>query len=159
MTNETKAKIIVSIALIAVIIMSFVGPVSQDPEYHEFADQRVMLSIPNFWNVVTNVPFVVIGVMGVLLLGSGKAPGGLPELKLIYFLFFLGILATGFSSAYYHINPGNETLVADRVAMTVVFMAFFSAIVGEHISPDLGRKLVWPLIVLGIFSVLYWIET
>lgn len=159
MTKATKIKVIAGTALLVVIISFFVGPIPQDPEYHRFADQRVILSVPNFWNVITNVPFIIVGVMGMVLTGSGKAPGGLPELKHAYFLFFLGVLATGFGSAYYHINPTNGTLLWDRIPMTVTFMAFFSVIVGEHISAAAGKKLVWPLIALGIFSVFYWYAT
>ncbi len=159
MTNETKIKVIAGIALLAVIISLFAGPVPQNPEYHKFADQRAILSVPNFWNVITNVPFLIAGMMGMILTGSGKAPGGLPELKHIYFLFFLGVFATGLGSAYYHLNPINETLVWDRIPIAVSFMAFFCVIAGENISTALARKLVWPLIVLGIFSVFYWYIT
>jgi hypothetical protein len=35
-------------------------------------------------------------------------------------------------------------------------MAFFSAIVGEHLSTELGQQLLWPLIAIGIAAVMYW---
>jgi hypothetical protein len=94
--------------------------------------------------------------MGILLLARGRGVGGLGELRTIYFTFFLGVLATGIGSAFYHCEPANRTLVWDRLPITVSFMAFFSAVTGEHISISAGRKLVWPLTALGIFSVLYW---
>lgn len=159
MTKATKIKVIAGMALLVVTSSFFAGPIPQNPEYHRFADQRAILSVLNFWNVITNVPFMIVGAMGMVLIGSGKAPGGLPELKHVYFLFFLGVLATGFGSAYYHLNPTNETLLWDRIPMTVTFMAFFCVIVGEHISAAMGKKLVWPLIALGIISVFYWYAT
>src|SRR5215472_9282020 len=44
----------------------FVPPIAQDQSYHDFADQRTLLGIPNFWNVVSNFPFLVIGATGLL---------------------------------------------------------------------------------------------
>jgi hypothetical protein len=40
--------------------------------------------------------------------------------------------------------------------MTLSFMAFFAAIVGEHLSPALGQRLLWPLSAVGIATVVYW---
>ena len=47
-----------------------VPPIPQDQSYHQFADQRALLGMPNFWNVVSNLPFIVIGAIG---LGSFTA--------------------------------------------------------------------------------------
>ena len=32
--------------------MLLLPPMTQDESYHQFADQRTILGIPNFWNVV-----------------------------------------------------------------------------------------------------------
>lgn len=133
-----------------------IGPVPQDPNYYAFADMRGMLAVPHVWNVITNVPFLVVGTMGLILIARGRATGGLPELGPIYFVFFLDVLATGFGSSYYHYNPTNQTLLWDRIPMSIAFTHFFSAVLGEHISAALSRKAVWPLIVVEICSVLYW---
>jgi len=36
----------------------------QDPSYQRFADARSLLGIPNFQNVVYNVPFLLVGLIG-----------------------------------------------------------------------------------------------
>jgi hypothetical protein len=41
----------------------FVPPIPQPQTYHRFADEHTMLGIPNFWNVVSNVPFILVGAM------------------------------------------------------------------------------------------------
>jgi len=156
MRPEIKLIIVFCVILAAIIAALIIGPIAQDPGYHKLSDERTILSVPNFWNVMTNAPFVIIGAMGMLLLARGNVPGGLAELRTIYFTFFLGVFATGIGSAFYHYEPINQTLVWDRVPITVSFMAFFSAVTGEQISINAGRKLVWPLIALGIFSVLSW---
>jgi hypothetical protein len=38
--------------------------ISQDQSYHQFADQRNLLGVPNFWNVVSNLPFIAVGAAG-----------------------------------------------------------------------------------------------
>jgi hypothetical protein len=70
--------------------------------------------------------------------------------------FFAGVFLTGLGSIFYHWNPSNETLLWDRLPMTISFMAFLSIIIGEHIEPKMGHWLLWPFIFLGISSVLYW---
>ena len=74
-------------------------------------------------------------------------------------IFFIGIFFTGIGSAFYHWNPGNSSLVWDRLPMTVSFMAFFSIITGVMIDKRSGKQILWPLVPFGILSVLYWVTT
>jgi hypothetical protein len=159
MRNDARLALIAGIAAIAVAAALLAGPVAQDPAYHEFADQRAITGIPNFWNVASNLPFVIVGALGMIVIARGRAPGGLAGLGFVYFAFFAGVFLTGFGSSYYHWNPTNETLVWDRLAMAVSFAAFFSIIVGEHISTRAARIMVWPLVAAAMGSVLYWAAT
>ena len=50
------------LAFLVLMVASLVGllllpPISQDQNYHDFADQRTILGMPHFWNVVSNLPF------------------------------------------------------------------------------------------------------
>jgi len=156
MLIDNRLKIMLAIIVAAIIAIFNIDPIAQDPAYHNFADQRRLFNIANFFNVLSNVPFVIIGVMGIGLVASHKATGGLAELQAMYLTFFIGVLLTGFGSAYYHYQPDNQTLLWDRLPMTIAFMALFSAIVGEYISTRLAWKLFFPLLILGIISVVYW---
>jgi hypothetical protein len=40
--------------------------------------------------------------------------------------------------------------------MTLIFMAFFSAIIWENVDEKMGRLLFVPLLILGSASVIYW---
>ncbi len=159
MRTDVKQLILLSIVAAAIAGVFFIKPIPQDPAYHVFADQRAMLAIPNFWNVVTNVPFIIVGTMGMALVASRGTVGGLPELRTEYFVFFLGVCATGLGSVFYHYHPTNDTLLWDRIPIAVTLVAFFGAVVGEHLSAATSRRLFWPLIALGIGSVLYWYIT
>lgn len=141
---------------VAVIGMAFVPPIAQDPDYHHFADQRALGGIPNAGDVLSNLPFVLVGLLGLLGIRRHNLRGGLLPLFTHYQIFFLGVLLTGFGSGYYHLHPSNHTLVWDRLPMTIAFMAFFAALVGEFMSLRAGRWLLWPLLILGVASVFYW---
>ena len=156
MLNDYRLKIIVSIVAVSIIVVFSLDPIAQDPGYHNFADRRDLLNIPNFFDVISNLSFVIVGAMGMRLIGSGLATGGLPELKAVYMTFFIGVFLTGFGSAYYHFHPDNQALLWDRLPMTVAFMALFSAIIGETISSRIALKIAIPLLVSGIASVVYW---
>ena len=138
------------------LVIMFVPPVSQDPEYHVFADQRKISGIPYFWNVVTNIPFLVLGITGFFKIQNQELRGVIPDLFKAYLTFFLGLVLTGLGSGYYHLDPSNSTLVGDRMAITVTFMSFFVLIFGESISTRTASRLLVPLLFLGLASVVYW---
>ncbi len=159
MLIDNRLKIMLAITVAAVIAILSIAPIAQQPGYHNFADRRHMLGIANFFNVLSNLPFVIIGIMGMRLVALRQATGGLAELRPMYLAFFVGVFLTSFGSAYYHYQPGNQTLLWDRLPMTIAFMALFSAIVGEYISTRLAGKLFVPLLVFGTASVVYWYVT
>jgi hypothetical protein len=153
---NTKKAILLGLAAVAIVVTGFVPPFAQDPSYHHFADRRTLLGISNFWNVMSNLPFLLVGIAGFRVLQSTPFHGGLRELRPLYWTFFIGVSAVAFGSGYYHWAPSNSTLVWDRLPMTIAFMAFFSAIVGERIDVSSGRRLILPLLILGVVSVVYW---
>src|SRR5437870_5136818 len=59
--------------LLGVVVLALVGPIPQDPAYHRFADARPFLGISNFGNVVSNIPFLIVGAAGLWLVGRSRA--------------------------------------------------------------------------------------
>lgn len=148
--------LISSALAIIVATFVFVDPWPQPPAYHEFADTRTIAGIANFWNVVSNFAFVIPGIAGLRYLAGPATPGLVEGTRTIYRILFAGLLLTAFGSSWYHLAPSNETLVWDRLPMTIVSMTLSAAIIAEFVSPDAGRKLLWPLLLTGITSVIYW---
>jgi hypothetical protein len=139
------------LGLLVSIIVSLLGlfllpPIIQNQNYHDFADQRTLLGIPNFWNVVSNIPFVGIGAVGLWQFGRSSAT----------MLLFLGIFLTGFGSSYYHLDPNDQTLFWDRLPMAIGFMAIFAIAIEERVDQRLGAILLWPMTAIGVFSLLLW---
>jgi hypothetical protein len=137
-------------------VFTLVPKIPQDLNYHDFGDRKEIMGIPNFWNVMTNLPFLIVGLMGIRQVTASRLDGGLPQLRPAYLMFFIGVDLTGLGSGYYHLNPDNGTLVWDRLPMTIAFMALFSAIVGEFLSIEWGRRLLYPLVLIGMASVIFW---
>ena len=129
--------------------------IPQDPAYHGFADGRAWLGIANVWNVVSNVPFLVVGVYGLGRLSRLQSRA----LRAAYVVLCLGTALAGVGSACYHLAPSTPTLVYDRLPMTVAFMALFAAVIQDRMSGRTGRALLGPLIVIGLGSVAYWSAT
>ncbi|MGR9051024.1 MAG: ceramidase domain-containing protein, partial [Gammaproteobacteria bacterium] len=147
----------VVLLLLAASVLLGLPPIAQDPSYHQFADQRRLFGIDHFFNVVSNVPFVIVGALGLADLYRSPLRGVLiGEMLAAYRLFFFGVALVGIGSAYYHLAPSNATLVFDRLPMTIAFMAFFTVILAEYVSVPKAKALLYPLLILGIFSVVYW---
>jgi len=157
--RRLKLWLLAAITLLTVIAALLVPPIPQDPEYHSFADQQTIFNIPNFWNVISNLPFIPAGIAGLFLLSRQSVGGGLASQRMGYGLFFLGTTLIGLGSGYYHLEPTNYSLVLDRLPMTLAFMAFVAVIVGENIDETAGRRALLPLLALGLLSVGYWYYT
>lgn len=157
----TKAVIILLLTVVAIGVTFHFPPLAQPLSYHDFADHNMILGIPNFWNVVTNLGFLWVGFLGLRFLFSEKSRDHFvqPIEKLPYFVLFIAVVFVTFGSSYYHWNPNNSTLIFDRLPMSVAFAALTAALIGEYINFRLGRWLLFPLIILGVFSVCYWAYT
>jgi len=156
--------VFICISLGAIGTMILLPPIPQDPQYHAFADDRGWLGVHNFLNVLSNLPFLVVGVMGLLVVANPQAPPGRSRFldrgeRWPYAAFFLGVALTSLGSAYYHLAPTNERLAWDRLPITVAFMGLFVAIIAERVSVRAGVRLLLPLVALGITTVLYWVFT
>ena len=156
--NRNTALIVITIALV-VIAFVLTSPYPQDPAYHLFADTRTLLAIDNFWNVMSNLPFLVIGVWGLAYVGRHGTAVCLHGLQSSYLVFFGGILLTAFGSGYYHLAPANDPLIWDRLPMTIGFAGLFAIIVGEFVSVRVARRMLIPLLLIGYASVEYWAFT
>jgi hypothetical protein len=84
------------------------------------------------------------------------ACGRLTGYSICWFTFFLGVSIVSFGSAYYHWHPSDNSLVWDRLPMTVGFIGLFMAIVSESVHPKLGTIMLLPGLMLGAGSVIYW---
>jgi hypothetical protein len=134
-----STKIALSVAVVAIVLfLVLIPPLHQDQSYHAFADQRTLFGIPNFWDVTSNLPFLVVGLMGLFSFRDTATR-----------IVFLGIFCTAFGSAYYHLRPDDARLFWDRLPMTVAFMSLFALAINQ-------RRLAVPMVIVGVVSILWW---
>ena len=154
--RRARVYLLAGVVIVGVVALIAHGPIRQDPGYHEFADQREVLGIPNFWNVASNMPFFVVGLAGLFILLCRPIPGVLRPLVPSYVAFFLGTTLVAIGSGYYHLVPSDQRLVWDRLPMAVTFMAFLAILIGEQLAPRAGALALTPLLIIGLMSVAYW---
>lgn len=153
-----RVALLLTTTLAVVVATLLADPVAQDPAYHDFADNRTMLGTANFLNVASNLAFLFVGVFGITTIAR-MDEGNLKHLKSVWLMLFIGLVATAIGSSWYHLDPSNETLAWDRLGMVIGFMSLNALVIGEYVSQKAARSLLWPLLVLGIASVLYWSYT
>ena len=139
-----------------VVAVFFIEPIPQDPGYHQFAAHDAVQGIPNMWTVCSSLAFILVGAVCLVKLKGIHTDIPSSKLRTVIRIFYIGVILTGFGSGYYHYAPSNDTLLWDRLPMTISFMAFFSFILSMHIGVRVGTTLLWPLQAIGIASVLFW---
>jgi len=155
--------LLLGLATVIAIIMALTLPrIAQDPGYHQFADHRSYMGIPHCLNVISNLPFALLGYLGlrsVLRRNTLKSGAVIEDRReqWSYSVFYLGMVLTGFGSAYYHLWPDHDRLVWDRLAMMVAFMSFLATIISERISVRAGFLLLLPFLITGVGTVVFWI--
>lgn len=146
----------VCVALAAALIAVFLaGPWLPALTNQAYADSRSFLGVPNFLNVVSNLAFLLVGVVGLALCADRRSPRPVAS----WAAFYAGLVLTSLGSAWYHLAPSDATIVWDRLGMTVAFIALFSAVLQQssQLSPE--RYVLIPSLCGGVASVLWWRAT
>jgi hypothetical protein len=151
-----RGSLLVVLAAVLVVVAVLAPRTGQDPAYHLLADDRTLFGVANALNVLSNLPFALVGLWG--LRTVNRSPGIPPAARPAYLSFFTGVFLTAFGSAWYHLAPDNARLVWDRLPMTLAFAGLLAALLAERVDPRLG-KLLLPLSLLGLASVFYWYAT
>jgi hypothetical protein len=166
---DWRAGVVLAVVAAGAATMSGVARFGQAASFHLFADTRGWLGVPNFLDVVTNVPFAVAGVLGLVHLGrrvcrerAGALGGGTPLLRVDRVCLgavFLGLTCTSIGSAYYHLAPGNERLFWDRLPMILTFVSVLATLIAERVSPKTAAWLLGPMLLAAGASLVYWRQT
>jgi hypothetical protein len=149
--------VLLATAIVIAVIALLLPPIPQPLSYHNFADHRSLLGIPNFGDVASNLPFALVGIWGLIfLLRPNSTKFSDPRERWLYLVMFAGLILTAFGSGYYHLAPDNARLVWDRIPIMIVFMALLSAVIAERVSVSAGLWMFPFLQAAGSGSVLLW---
>lgn len=150
-----RIAVLLAVACASAALLFALPPIRQGPRYYLFPDDRTILGIPYFWNVVSNLPFAVVGAIGLAAIAARPAP-----LRPAFAALFAGVFLTAFGSAWYHLSPSAGRLLFDRLPMTLAFAAVFALTLADRIAPRFAapRWLV-ALIAAATGSALLWYAT
>jgi hypothetical protein len=137
-----RAEVALACAVALLAVLAALLPVTHLPVgYHDFADQRGWLALPHGMDVLSNLPFALLGAWGLARLcrlpaGTvGSAQRGLAG------VFFGGLLLTALCSSVYHWAPSNAGLCIDRLGMSLAFAGLLGLAVADRISARAGWAL------------------
>ena len=156
-----KKELVAVLALtLAFALAAVLLPASPQPlAYHDFADHRHALGIDNFFDVVSNLAFLLSGIAGLVVVLGGHTRFEFASERWPWIVFFVGMVLTAAGSAYYHLSPDNETLFWDRLPMTIAFAALISTQIVDRLDVRAGLLLLAPMLLVGAASVVWWIAT
>ncbi|MBK1674517.1 alkaline phytoceramidase [Ectothiorhodospira shaposhnikovii] len=147
--------------LLAVMLLVLLGvlalpPLPQPESYHDFAADGAWLGIPNVADVVSNLAFVWVGLLGVIWVT--RHPHRFREAHQYwpYLTFFGAVILVGIGSAYYHWAPDHGRLFWDRLAMSLAFMAILAAILSDRIGACRGTVVLPALLLVGALGSIHW---
>ncbi len=151
--------ILVGTAALIVALALFAPPVHQDEAYHDFAP-TALFGVARFGIVASNGAFLIVGLWGLCRVAGRRIspwPFRAPGEHWPFLTFFFGVALVAFGSGAYHAGPTTETLLWDRLAMTVAFMALLAAFIGDRIHLGVGIAVALPLLlILGALSMVAW---
>ena len=154
--NPTAALAAMLLGAAAVALLLLTDPVTQDPAYHVLVDRRTLLGIPHALDVLSNLPFALVGWLGLSVALRAEAPFADRWERGPAVALFGGTLLVAFGSAWYHLAPSDERLAWDRLPMTVAFMGLLTGLIAERLSLALARRTFLPALLFGAGSVVYW---
>lgn len=149
--NKKFFGLVLTIFTPLILLYIFKGPLAQDQAYHNFVDKHSFIGIPNFHNVMSNLPFVLVAILG--FIDMKKYPG---KYTFSWGVFFTGVLLVAPGSAYYHWNPNDATLVWDRIPMTIGFMGLVASIFVDVFKIKNEKAFTFGLLALGVYTVIHW---
>lgn len=97
------------ITFVLIVAAAVLPAISQYADYHDFADQREILGLHYFSDVVSNLLFLVAGIWG--LIKVNQCGSKLPKAwRFFAVVFFVGFILTFLGSGWYHLHPDNPRL-------------------------------------------------
>jgi hypothetical protein len=159
----------VLLLLLALLVPDLAGTA---PASAQLADIRTLAGLPNAMDVLSNLPFLVVGLLGLYRLHglenahdqSAVPPFVHDELPTnaldCAWLFFAGLVLVAAGSAFYHLQPDDALrLTGDRAAMAVVFAGVIGLAVCDRVSQRAGWPAACIALGAGLLAVAVFQET
>jgi hypothetical protein len=148
-----------AIVLTAIAVLVLYGPIAQYADYHNFADQRIWLGIPNALDVLSNLGFAIVGAYGLHRIWPRRNDAAIAAAWPGFGLFLLSLVLTALGSTFYHLAPDNARLIWDRLPIALACAGLLAGVRAE-VDPGVnGARLTGLLAVVAFASVTWWYVT
>ena len=160
-TLTRRESILAAIAGLVLCAQAFLPQLPQSQDYHHFSDTRLLLGVPNALDTLSNIPFIIAGAAGIVLIWLGRLTPATSALGAMSLLTFAGLIATGIGSIWYHVQvpPNDAGLAVDRYGMVIAFAGILGLAAADKVSERAGWWMGWVVLVAGPFSVWWWTQT
>jgi len=146
----------VGLVALAAVAMAVHGPIAQLDHYHEFADTRALLGLPNAGDVLSNAGFLLVGGWGLWALRDPARRHALRSAATGFTVFFAALVLTALGSAWYHLAPDNARLVWDRIPIVLACGGLIAGYYADtHDAPN-AIALNVALAIAAVASVAWW---
>ncbi|XP_075672393.1 uncharacterized protein LOC142641920 isoform X1 [Castanea sativa] len=155
-------------ALLCWLCLMFATPkIPLSPKHHRYADMRNFLGVPNTLNVITNFPFLVVGVLGFVLCLQRNFFNIILRGELWgWALFYAGTAGVAFGSAYHHLKPDDNrvmwdtfpvsiTILLQHSQMMIAYSSLFSSFMVERMGEKIGLSSLFALLLFAFLSTAY----
>lgn len=146
-------------SFLALLLLALIGPaIAQGTHHHDFADRRTWGFLLNAGDVLSNLPFAVWGMVGLVNLfrPHGHYDCLDASQRRLAALFFVGLLVAAIASAWYHWQPADSRLVVDRFGMVVAFAGLLGLAASDRVSSRGGWWLALAVLACGPLSIAHW---
>ncbi len=128
----------------------------QPQSYHAFADARIIVGIPNFWNVVSNAAILLVGLLGLRQVCLRPRCFIAQDEVWPYACFFGATALAALGSTYYHLAPDDARLLWDRLPIALATAALPIAVLSDRYGPNTALPLLLPALIAAAGSAIYW---
>jgi hypothetical protein len=155
MRRSWQGLAVVALVAAAALAAVLAPAITRTPAFHRYADQRAWLGIPHAGDVLSNLPFILVGAIGLGLAIPIARTRRTPHTPLAIALF-LAVTAVGLGSGVYHVDPTDARLAFDwaPIVLTLSFLA--ALVVSDRIDARAGTIAAVALPVVAIATVAVW---
>jgi predicted membrane channel-forming protein YqfA (hemolysin III family) len=143
----------------SIIAMLLHGVIIQPSHYHAFADQSTFLGLPHAADVLSNIGFAIVAIVGITHLIRSYKQNKTAQSFWAYGVFILSLLLTAVGSSYYHLAPDDARLFWDRLPIALACAGILAAVRLETVSKNNAGRDLFLLCLFAIGSVIWWQQT
>lgn len=107
-------------------------------ENYDYSDQRTLFGLHNFFNIIANIPLLLLGIAGVIMLLLNPIKQWMVIVHRseygVWYCFFFGIALLAINSIRFHLEPQNNAYaIYDTVALLLILMSLMIYAIGERL--------------------------